>query len=50
MTRVEDTMSRTIDADAILNDLLVSDVIRRHEFQVWFVAEHAGDVPLVKAV
>jgi len=32
------------------NDLLVSDVIRRNELQVWFVAEHVVDVPLVQAV
>jgi starvation-inducible DNA-binding protein len=31
------------------NDLLVSDLIRRNEKQVWFVAEHLVDVPLVKA-
>ena len=31
------------------NDLLVSDVIRTSEKQVWFVAEHLVDVPLVKA-
>jgi len=31
------------------NDLLVSDVIRRNELQVWFVAEHVIDVPLVRA-
>jgi starvation-inducible DNA-binding protein len=30
------------------NDLLVSDVIRRNELQVWFVAEHVVDVPVVK--
>lgn len=29
------------------NDLLVSDVIRTNELQVWFLAEHAVDVPLV---
>jgi len=29
------------------NDLLVSDVIRTNELQVWFVAEHVVDVPLV---
>jgi starvation-inducible DNA-binding protein len=28
------------------NDLLVSDVIRRNELQVWFVAEHVVDTPL----
>ena len=31
------------------NDLLVSDVIRRNELQVWFVAEHVVDVALVRA-
>src|SRR5437870_4056751 len=32
------------------NDLIVSDVIRRNELHVWFVAEHVVDVPLVQAV
>jgi starvation-inducible DNA-binding protein len=32
------------------NDLLVSNVIRQNELQVWFVAEHAVDAPLVRAV
>jgi starvation-inducible DNA-binding protein len=31
------------------NDLLVSDVIRRNEMQVWFVAEHLVDERLVRA-
>jgi len=31
------------------NDLLVSNVIRTNEMQVWFVAEHLVDVPLVRA-
>jgi starvation-inducible DNA-binding protein len=31
------------------NDLLISDVIRRHEMQVWFLAEHVVDVPVVRA-
>ncbi len=31
------------------NDLLVSDVIRRNELQVWFVAAHVVDEPLVHA-
>lgn len=30
------------------NDLLMSDVLRRHELQVWFIAEHVVDVPLVE--
>jgi starvation-inducible DNA-binding protein len=32
------------------NDLIVSDVIRGNELQVWFVAEHIVDVPLARAV
>ena len=31
------------------NDLLVSDVIRINERQVWFLAEHLVDEPLVRA-
>src|SRR5882724_12792000 len=31
------------------NDLLVSDVIRTNELQVWFLAEHLVNVPLVQA-
>jgi starvation-inducible DNA-binding protein len=31
------------------NDLLVSQVIRNNELQVWFLAEHLVDVPLVRA-
>ena len=31
------------------NDLVVSDVIRTNELQVWFLAEHLVDVPLVRA-
>jgi len=31
------------------NDLLVSNVIRTNEAQVWFVSEHLVDLPLVKA-
>lgn len=31
------------------NDLLVSDVIRLNEKQVWFLAEHLVDMPLVQA-
>jgi len=36
-------------ADDGTNDLLVSDIIRTNEKQVWFVSEHLVDVPLVKA-
>jgi starvation-inducible DNA-binding protein len=30
------------------NDLLMSDVLRTNELQVWFVAEHVVDTPLVR--
>jgi starvation-inducible DNA-binding protein len=41
---------RAADAgDDGTNDLLVSDVIRKNELQVWFLAEHVVDTPLVKA-
>jgi len=30
------------------NDLLMGDVLRRHELQVWFLAEHVVDVPLTE--
>jgi starvation-inducible DNA-binding protein len=31
------------------NDLVVSDVLRANELQVWFLSEHLVDVPLVRA-
>jgi starvation-inducible DNA-binding protein len=31
------------------NDLLVSEVLRTNELQVWFLSEHLVDVPLVRA-
>jgi starvation-inducible DNA-binding protein len=39
----------TAAGDDGTNDLLVSDVIRRNELQVWFVAEHVINTPLVRA-
>ena len=32
------------------NDLVVSDVLRTNELQVWFLSEHLVEMPLVKAV
>ncbi|MGC4083777.1 MAG: hypothetical protein QM736_17110 [Vicinamibacterales bacterium] len=32
------------------NDLIVSDVVRLNELQVWFIAEHVVDVPVTRAV
>ena len=37
------------DGDDGTNDLLVSDVIRTNELQVWFLAEHVVDIPAVRA-
>lgn len=34
--------------DSGTNDLLVSQVLRTHETQVWFLAEHLVDTPLVR--
>src|SRR2546427_4723392 len=31
------------------NDLVVSQVLRTNEFQVWFLSEHLVNVPLIKA-
>ena len=31
------------------NDLLMGDVLRTHEQQVWFLAEHLVDAPTVRA-
>jgi starvation-inducible DNA-binding protein len=45
------TMARQADelSDYGTNDLLVSQLIRTNELQVWFLAEHLVDVPVVRA-
>jgi starvation-inducible DNA-binding protein len=44
-------MARLADeaGDDGTNDLLVSNVIRTNELQVWFISEHLVDVPVVRA-
>ena len=44
-------LAKRADANGDLgtNDLLVSDVTRTNELQVWFVAEHVVDSPVVKS-
>jgi starvation-inducible DNA-binding protein len=37
------------NGDSGSNDMLVGDVLRLHETQVWFLAEHLVDTPLVRA-
>jgi starvation-inducible DNA-binding protein len=36
--------------DAGTNDVVVSDVLRTNELQVWFISEHLVNMPLVEAV
>jgi starvation-inducible DNA-binding protein len=38
----------TQNGDGGSNDLLMGDVLRTHEQQVWFLAEHLVDTPLVR--
>jgi starvation-inducible DNA-binding protein len=50
IAKVRDAVTRTAaNDDSGTNDLLVSDVLRRHELQVWFLAEHLVDTPAVRA-
>ena len=47
--KVRDAITRTAaNRDDGTNDLLMGDVLRTHEMQVWFVAEHLVDVPAVR--
>jgi len=36
--------------DEVTNDLVVSEVLRTNEMQVWFLSEHLVDMPLVHAI
>ena len=48
--KVRDGIDKTEESkDMGSNDLLMGDVLRRHEMQVWFLAEHVVEVPLVEA-
>ncbi|MEA2548277.1 MAG: starvation-inducible DNA-binding protein [Chloroflexota bacterium] len=48
--KVRDGLDKTEKSkDMGTNDLLMGDVLRRHEMQVWFIAEHVVEAPLVKA-
>ncbi len=47
ITNVRHAIDRTeASEDWGTNDLLMSDVLRRNELQVWFVAAHLVDIPL----
>ena len=44
ITKVRDAITRTTaNRDDGTNDMLMGDVLRRHELQVWFLAEHLVD-------
>src|SRR5664280_1878059 len=48
--KVRDAIDKTEKSeDWGSNDLLMSDVLRRNELQVWFIAEHVVGTPLVEA-
>ena len=50
ITKTRDAITRTMaNRDDGTNDLLMGDVLRRHELQVWFLAEHLVDTPSVRA-
>ena len=50
LKEVREAAKQTAEAgDDGTNDLLVGEVIRNHEMQVWFLAEHLVDTPLVRA-
>lgn len=50
ITAVREAIGKTEDnADWGTNDLLMSDVLRRNELQVWFVSSHVVSEPLVDA-
>jgi len=50
ISNVRDAIKRTNqNDDAGSNDMLMGDILRGHETQVWFIAEHLVDTPLVRA-
>ncbi len=50
ITKLRDAITATAaNRDDGTNDLLMSDVLRRHELQVWFIAEHLVDTPVTRA-
>jgi starvation-inducible DNA-binding protein len=50
IAKIRDAIGRTAaNRDDGTNDMLMGDVLRRHELQVWFIAEHLVDTPAVRA-
>jgi starvation-inducible DNA-binding protein len=49
IAKIRHAIGRTAEnRDDGTNDLLMGDVLRRHELQVWFIAEHLVDTPSVR--
>jgi starvation-inducible DNA-binding protein len=49
ITKIRDAITgTTASRDDGTNDILMGDVLRRHELQVWFLAEHLVDTPAVR--
>lgn len=49
IAKIREAIGRTAaNRDDGTNDLLMGDVLRRHELQVWFIAEHLVDTPSVR--
>jgi starvation-inducible DNA-binding protein len=47
--KVREVVGRTATSrDDGTNDMLMSDVLRTNELQVWFIAEHLVNVPVVQ--
>lgn len=50
LTQSREMAKKASDAgDEGTNDLLISDVVRTNEVQVWFISEHVVDLPLARA-
>lgn len=49
ISKIRDAIELTDkNSDSGTNDMLMGDVLRAHEMQVWFVAEHLVETPVVK--
>jgi starvation-inducible DNA-binding protein len=50
IAKIREAITRTAaNRDDGTNDMLMGDVLRRHEMQVWFLAEHLVDTPAVRS-
>jgi starvation-inducible DNA-binding protein len=50
IAKIREAITRTAaNRDDGTNDMLMGDLLRRHEMQVWFLAEHLVDTPAVRS-